>query len=120
MQANGKENWANTIEKARDHFNDGWKELAKAAEEAKERGTDAWAEAQKKGREAWVNAKAKGMESWEDAQEVSLNALKDARERSEEALQDAEKLVRKYPTRAVGLSLLVGAFIGVLLSKDRD
>jgi len=67
-----KETWSDSIDRARDHFNAGWKELADAATDAKERGQDVWTEAQKKGRDAWVNAKAKGMESWEDLKERSI------------------------------------------------
>lgn len=117
---NGKENWAQAIEKARELFNEGWTELSKASEQAKAKGTDAWAEAQKKGTEAWAHAKARGMESWEDAREAGREAVREARERGEEAIEDAEKLVKKYPARAVGLSVLVGVMVGLLLSRDRD
>jgi len=115
-----KETLSDSIDRARDHFNAGWKELADAATDAKERGQDVWTEAQKKGRDAWVNAKAKGMESWEDLKERGNEAWSDTRVRGEEMVQDAEKLVRKYPTRAIGLVLLVGVFVGALISRDRD
>ena len=118
--SNGKESWAEAIERAKEHFNEGWRELARAAELAKSRGQDVWSEAQQKGRDAWVNAKAKGMENWEDAKTAGLDALEDARERGEEAFRDAEKIVKKYPGRAVGLSVLVGVLLGALLSRDRE
>src|SRR5579864_3894776 len=110
--SNGKENWVEAIDRAKEHFNQGWKELASAAELAKEKGQDVWAQAQEKGREAWVNARAKGMEKWEDAKTAGVEALNEARERGEEAVQDAERLVRKYPARAVGLSVLLGVLLG--------
>ncbi len=118
--SNGKENWAEAIDKARDHFNQGWKELAQAAELAKEKGEETWKSAQIKGREAWQHAKAAGMEKWEDAKEQGVEALGDVRERGEEAFKDAERMVRKYPTRAVGLSVLLGVLLGAILGKDRD
>jgi ElaB/YqjD/DUF883 family membrane-anchored ribosome-binding protein len=111
-----KEDWSEAIDRARDHFNDGWKELGAAAELAKERGEDVWAQAQKKGKEAWVNARALGMEKWEDAKEKGSEAL----ERGEEIFDEAGRLFRKSPVKAVGLTLLVGAFIGLLISRDRD
>src|SRR5438309_11425482 len=110
---NGKENWAEAVDRAKQHFSEGWRELGRAAELAKEKGEKSWAEAQVKGRDAWVNAKAKGMEAWEDAKETGSEVLDEARERGEEALKDAERLVRKYPAKAVGLSVLVGVFLGV-------
>lgn len=118
--SNGKDNWVDAIEKAKHHFNQGWNELAKAAELAKEKGEDSLYEAQKKGQEVWTNARARGMEKWEDFQDAGREALGDARERGEEAIQDVHKLVKKHPARAVGLSVLVGVLLGAFLSKDRD
>src|SRR5688500_1888952 len=100
---NGKDKWAEGIEKARDLFNQGWKELSKAAEDAKEKGEDALQEAQRRGTEAWTHARAKGMESWVDAKERSVDAFYEAQDRSEELVKDAEKLVRKHPSKAIGL-----------------
>jgi len=115
-----KENWAEAIERAKEHFNEGWRELGRAAEMAKEKGQSTWTEAQVKGREAWVNAKARGMETWEDAKEAGLEALDEARDRGEELMKDAERIVRKYPGRAVGLSLLAGMMLAGLFSRDKD
>jgi ElaB/YqjD/DUF883 family membrane-anchored ribosome-binding protein len=117
---NGKEKWADAIERARELFNQGWKELGDAAELAKEKGEDAFEEAQKRGREVWTNARARGMETWVDAKERGLESFHDAQDRGEELVKDAEKLVRKHPSKAIGLSVLVGLFIGALMSRDRD
>lgn len=117
---NGKENWAAAIDRAKQHFNEGWRDLGKAAELAKENGETSWKEAQAKGRETWVNAKANGMEIWEDAKETGAEVLDEARARGEEALKDAERLVRKYPVKAIGLSVLVGVFLGAFLGRGRD
>jgi ElaB/YqjD/DUF883 family membrane-anchored ribosome-binding protein len=118
--SNGKESWAEAIDRARDHFNEGWKELARAGELAKEKGEEAWKSAQAKGRETWQHARAAGMEKWEDAKDYSSEMMADARERGEEVVKDAQQMVRKYPAKAVGLSVLVGIVVGVLLGRDRD
>jgi ElaB/YqjD/DUF883 family membrane-anchored ribosome-binding protein len=118
--SNGKDSWVDAIEKAKHHFNQGWNELGKAAELAKEKGADVWGEAQQKGQEVWTNARARGMEKWEDARDNSREAVQHARERGEEAVEDAEKLVKKYPGRAVGLSVFLGVLLGALLSKDKE
>jgi ElaB/YqjD/DUF883 family membrane-anchored ribosome-binding protein len=120
MNNGNKDKWSEAIDRARDLFNQGWKELGSAAELAKEKGDDAWTEAQKRGRDAWVNAKAKGMENWIDLKERSLEGIDDVQERGEELMRDAERLVRKHPSKAVGLMLLVGVFVGALMSRDRD
>ena len=120
MASNGKEIWSDAIDKAKENFNAGWKELSKAAEIAKDKGQDAWSEMQEKGRDAWIDAKSKGMEIWGDAKGRSKDTYDDVRERSEELLKDAEKYVRKSPMRAIGLTLLVGVVIGALLGRDRD
>lgn len=118
--SNGKENWAEAIDRAKDHFNEGWKELARAAELAKAKGEDAWENAQARGREVWQHAKAAGMEKWGDAKQQGVEALNEAREHGEEVFKDAERIVRKYPAKAVGLSVLVGVVLGALLGRDRD
>jgi len=106
---NGHDEWKATMEKAQEMLEEGRKEMAKAAEMAKEKGEEAWAAARKKSREAWDEARATG-----------LNALDDVRDRGEEVWEDAAKLIKKHPTRAIGLTLLVGVVIGSLLSRDRD
>jgi ElaB/YqjD/DUF883 family membrane-anchored ribosome-binding protein len=83
--------------------------MAKAAEMAKEKGQEAWEAAREKSRQAWEEIRATG-----------LNAIDDVRDKSEEIWDDAEKLVKKHPARALGLTLLVGVVIGALLSRDRD
>jgi len=120
MEHNGKDNWSEALDRAKELFDKGWKEMNKASELAKSKGADVWEEAQKQGRETWGNAKAKGMEMWEDAKSRSVDAYEDARERGEEMIDDAEKIVRKHPMRAIGLSVLIGLFIGALFSRDRD
>ncbi len=111
MQAanGGKEEWKEAIDKARDLMNEGKREMSRAAGLAKEKGQEVWEIAQKKGQEAWDEARKAGMVAWGDA-----------KERGEEAWEDTEKLIRKYPSRAIGLTLLVGVVIGALMSRDRD
>jgi ElaB/YqjD/DUF883 family membrane-anchored ribosome-binding protein len=108
-EANGHEEWKEAIDKAQELLEEGRKEMAKATEMAKEKGQEAWEAARKKSRAAWDEARATG-----------LNALDDVRDRGEEIWEDAEKLIKKHPARAIGLTLLVGVVIGTLLSHDRD
>jgi ElaB/YqjD/DUF883 family membrane-anchored ribosome-binding protein len=110
MAVNGnKEEWNDALDKARAMLEDGRREMAKATEMAREKGEEAWHSARKKSQEAWDQLRASG-----------YNAYEDAKDRSEEVWEDTEKLVRKYPSRALGLTLLVGVIVGALLSKDRD
>lgn len=109
MVGNGKEEWHDTLEKARNLIEEGRKEMAKATEQARERGEEAWRTARKKSREAWETMEAAGANAWEDV-----------RDKGEEAWEDAEKLIRKYPSRAIGLTLLAGIIVGALISRDRD
>lgn len=110
MAANGHhEEWSDTIEKARQLLEEGRKEMARAADMAREKGQDALDMARKKSREAWDTVRTKGM-----------NAMDDVRDKSEEVWEDAEKLVRKHPARAIGISLVAGIVIGLLLTRDRD
>ena len=106
---NGHEEWKDAMEKAQKILEEGRKEMAKAAEIAREKGQDAWDAARKQGREAWDEVRATG-----------LNALDDVRDKGEEMWEDAEKLIKKNPARAIGLTLLIGVVIGALLTHDRD
>jgi len=106
---NGSEEWKTAIEKAQELLEQGRKEMARAAEMAREKGEEAWAAARKKGREAWDDVRASGM-----------NALDDVRDKGEEVWEDAEKMLKKHPARSVGIALLVGVVIGALLTRDRD
>ena len=108
-EANGHEEWKAAIDKAQELLEEGRKEMARATDMAKEKGEEAWEAARKKGRKAWDEARATG-----------LNALDDIRDQGEEVWEDAEKLIKKHPTRTLGLTLLVGVVIGALLSRDRD
>ncbi len=108
-ETNGHDEWKITMEKAQEKLDEGRREMMKAAELAKEKGQEAWDMARKKGQEAWDEVRASGM-----------NALDDVRDKGEEVWEDAEKLVKKHPARAIGLTLLVGVVIGALLSRDRD
>jgi ElaB/YqjD/DUF883 family membrane-anchored ribosome-binding protein len=108
-EQNGHEEWKAAMEKAQEMLQEGRREMAKAAEMAKEKGEEAREAARAKSREAWEEVRAKG-----------LNAIDDVRDKSEEIWEDAEKLVKKHPARALGLTLLVGVVIGALLSRDRD
>jgi len=108
-EENGHEEWKAAMEKAQEMMEEGRREMAKAAEMAKEKGQEAWEAARAKSREAWEEVRAKG-----------LNAIDDVRDKGEEIWDDAEKLVKKHPARALGLTLLVGVVIGALLSRDRD
>jgi ElaB/YqjD/DUF883 family membrane-anchored ribosome-binding protein len=106
---NGHDEWKAAIEKAQDILEEGRKEMARATQLAKEKGEEAWQAAREKSREAWDDVRASG-----------LNAIDDFRDRSDEMWEDAEKLVKKHPARAMGLTLLVGVVIGALLTRDRD
>jgi ElaB/YqjD/DUF883 family membrane-anchored ribosome-binding protein len=108
-ETNGHEEWKEAIDKAQEMLEQGRKEMARATEMAKEKGEEALAAARKKSRQAWDEARATG-----------LNALDDVRDRGEEIWEDAEKFIKKNPTRAIGLTLLVGVVIGALLSRDRS
>jgi ElaB/YqjD/DUF883 family membrane-anchored ribosome-binding protein len=108
-EANGHEEWKVAMEKAQEMLEEGRKEMAKAAEMAKE-----------KGQEAWEAARRKSRDAWEDLRATGLNAIDDVRDRGEEIWDDAQKLVKKHPSRALGLTLLVGVVIGALLGRDRD
>src|SRR5450631_3967449 len=104
-ETNGHDEWKAAIDKAQELLEEGRKEMAKATEMAKEKGQEAWEAARKKSREAWDEARASG-----------LNTLDDVRDKGEEVWEDAEKLIKKHPARAMGLTLLVGVVIGALLS----
>ena len=106
---NGKEEWKAAMEKAQELLEEGRRQMTKAAEMAKEKGEDAWDAARKKGQEAWEEVRAHGANTWEDV-----------KDKGEEVWEDAEKLIKKHPSRAVGLTLLIGVMIGVLLTRDRD
>jgi ElaB/YqjD/DUF883 family membrane-anchored ribosome-binding protein len=108
-ESNGHDEWKATMEKAQEMLEEGRREMAKAAEMAKEKGGEAWEAARKKSRQAWDEARATG-----------LNALDDARDKGEELWEDAGKMIKKNPARAIGLTLLVGVVIGALLSHDKD
>ena len=56
----------------------------------------------------------------EEARANGMNAIEDLKDQTEEIWEDAEKMVKKHPARAIGLTLLVGVVIGALLSRDRD
>ena len=108
-ETNGHDEWKVAIEKAQGLLEEGQKEMAKAREMAKAKGEEAWIAAQKKSRQAWDEVRATG-----------LNALDDFRDQGEEIWEEAGKLIKKNPTRAIGLKLLVGVVIGSLLCRDRD
>src|SRR5258708_2633888 len=106
---NGHEEWKTAMDKAEEILEEGRREMAKAAEMAKA-----------KGQEAWEAARQKSQKAWNDIRNTGLDTLDDVRDRTEELWDDAEKLVKKHPARAIGLTLLVGVVIGTLLSRDRD
>lgn len=108
-EQNGHDDWKVSMEKAQELLEEGRREMARAAELAKEKGEDALAAARKKSRQAWDEARALGM-----------NAMDEARDQGEELWEDAQKLVKKHPARAIGLTLLVGVMIGALLTHDKD
>ena len=108
-ETNGHEEWKTAIAKAQELLEEGKREMAKATEMAKEKGEDAWEAARKKSQEAWDEVRANG-----------LNALDDVRDKGEEMWEDVEKIIKKSPARAIGLTLLVGVVIGALIGHDRD
>jgi ElaB/YqjD/DUF883 family membrane-anchored ribosome-binding protein len=108
-ETNGHDDWKAAIDKAQEMLEEGRKEMARATEMAKDKGEEALAAARKKSRQAWDEVRATG-----------LNALDDVRDRGEEIWEDTEKFIKKNPTRAIGLTLLVGVVIGALLSRDRS
>ncbi len=56
---------------------------------------------------------------FEDARERVTEQAEMAKEKGEELWEDALTFVRKHPGKAIGFSLLAGAVIGALLSRDR-
>jgi len=62
------------------------------------------------------SALEKGRDSWEDIKSGGEEAMTDVQERGEKAWADAEKLVRKYPTKSIGIALAVGVVAGIFLS----
>src|SRR6185503_13468408 len=100
-ETNGHEEWKSAMQKAQAILEEGRKEMERAAQMAKEKGQDAWEAAQKTGRKAW-----------DDARVASANAWDDVKDKGEEAWEDAEKIVKKHPTKAVGISILVGIVLG--------
>lgn len=106
---NGKDSWKSSIESARGHFDQGLHDLAKAADQAKTQGEEAWISAQSRAREAWEETREKGLQSWEEAQE-----------RGEKVLRDAERYVRQAPLKALGVSLGVGFFLGLIFGGRRS
>jgi|GEM_PF-3104934 len=110
MATNGHhEEWSDTIEKARALLEEGRKEMARAADMAREKGQEALDTARQKSKEAWDSVRLKGAHVYEDV-----------KDKSEEVWEDAEKIVKKHPGRAIGVSLIAGIVIGILLSRDRD
>jgi ElaB/YqjD/DUF883 family membrane-anchored ribosome-binding protein len=109
MAENGKEHLDAAIEKARDLFNQGKKELQRASEMAKDKGEDAWERVQERSEELLKTVRAAG-----------LDRLDSVRENSEELVHDVQRMIKKYPSRAIGFSVLAGIFLGILLSRDRD
>jgi len=109
MVGNGKEEWSETIEKARQLLEEGRKEMVRAADMAREKGTEALETARKRSKEAWESVRLKGIQTMDDMGE-----------KSEEAWEDAQKLVKKHPGRTIGVCLVAGILIGLILSRDRD
>src|SRR4051812_12403609 len=105
---NGKDSWKVTIESARGHFDEGLRDLARAAEQAKEQGQEAWTVAQSRARETWVDVRDKGLSAWEET-----------RERGEELLKDSERYVRSNPAKAIGWAAVAGIFLGLFLTTGR-
>jgi len=62
----------------------------------------------------------KGRKTWKDIRDRGEEVIEQARERGGEAWEDAQKLVRKYPGRAVGIALLAGAVFGALIAHSDD
>lgn len=58
-------------------------------------------------------------DTWEDVTERGEKALAQVRDRGEDLLEDAEKLVRKYPSKAIGIALLAGTIVGAFLAFSR-
>ncbi len=56
----------------------------------------------------------------ENAKERFAETAEEAIDRSEEAWKDAITLIKKYPAKAVGLAVVIGAAMGVLLSGRRS
>jgi ElaB/YqjD/DUF883 family membrane-anchored ribosome-binding protein len=105
---NGKDLWRSRIESARGHFDQGFRELAQAAEQAKEQGQDAWRAAQVRAREAWIDVRDKGLTVWDET-----------RERGGEYFEDSQRYVRKNPAQAIGLTAILGVVLGIFLSSSR-
>ncbi len=106
---NGKDSWKSNIDSARGHFDEAFRDLARAAEQAKSQGQEVWQTAQVKARETWVDVREKGLDTWEET-----------RQRGEELLKESQRYVRSNPAKAIGVSALIGLFLGIFLSSGRD
>lgn len=106
---NGMDTWKASIEMARDHFEQGFNDLGKAAQQAKSQGQDAWRMAREHMREAWHEARAKSGTTWDET-----------RERGEELIESSRHYVAHNPLKAVGYSALAGLVLGLWLSSGRQ
>jgi ElaB/YqjD/DUF883 family membrane-anchored ribosome-binding protein len=106
---NGRDSWKTAIDSARGHFDDGFQDLARAAEQAKSQGQEAWRTAQVKARETWHDVREKGLTAWDET-----------RVRGEELLQESQRYVRANPARAIGIAAGVGLFLGIFMSSGRS
>jgi len=65
-------------------------------------------------RKTWKNVRKQGIDAWDTALESSQDAMQDA-------VTDTEKLVRKYPARALGVAFVAGALIAAyFLPRNKD
>ena len=65
-------------------------------------------------RKTWKNVRKQGLDAWDNAVESGQGAVDDA-------VQDTEKLIRKYPARALGVAFVAGALIAAFfLPRNQD
>jgi ElaB/YqjD/DUF883 family membrane-anchored ribosome-binding protein len=67
-------------------------------------------------RDVAENTWEKGRESLKDLRERGEESIQEIREQGEAIWDDTQKLVRKYPGKAIGLALLVGTVVGAFIS----
>jgi ElaB/YqjD/DUF883 family membrane-anchored ribosome-binding protein len=104
-----REGWKSSIETARGHFDQAFRELGRAAEQAKVQGKEVWQSAQEKAQQTWADVRARGLTAWEDT-----------RGRGQEYYNSAEIYVRQNPAKAVGMAALAGIILGMVLTSGSD
>ena len=57
-------------------------------------------------------------ETWEEGRDVAEKFIEDARDRVEDLVYQATRKIKRQPLAAVAVAFGVGAFLGILLSRN--